>query len=234
MEQIFYRVLKPLDEPKGEVLTTNRQSEFRKEVLAYWNLSQDIFNLAQNTGLLILNAVRIAENVPAYWEDDLKVFLLSMQSDYDLRKMLISDPIKTIHRNDLMEFAVNYISHMNETGLYYDWGQNTYIWEYIWEMVRISDYSDKPSRIESQFFFDNIDNAKIFNSQIHGNDYQLARIHLLEGDFQSFDMSWFSDIPSDITISEAEVYARNYWEQKQTDHPVMEFLFQGKYRWNDV
>lgn len=44
---------------------------------------------------------------------------------------------------------------------------------------------------------------------------------------KSFDMNWFSNVPSDIPLSEVEKYARNYWEQKQTDNPVTEVLFQG-------
>ena len=61
----------------------------------------------------------------------------------------------------------------------------------------------------------------------------LAEVNLLEGITESFDMNWFSEVPSNIPLSEVEQYARNYWGQKQTDNPVIEVLFQGKYAWEE-
>ncbi len=44
-------------------------------------------------------------------------------------------------------------------------------------------------------------------------------------------MNWFTNVPSDIPVSEVQVYARRYWSQEMTDNPIKEFLFQGKYKW---
>jgi len=39
-----------------------------------------------------------------------------------------------------------------------------------------------------------------------------------------FDMNWLSDVPVTATFSEAYDYASNYWQQKETENPMWEFL----------
>ena len=145
--------------------------------------------------------------------------------------MAVNDPVEFVSKDKLYEFASKYVTEINRTGLCYDWGYDHYLWEFIWEMVRYNEYPQMPSRMEALFLFNSIDNAKDFKSRYRGAGYQIANVSLIGGASQSFDMNWFSDVPSDIPISEAESYARNYWEQKQTDNPIIEVLFQGKYNW---
>ena len=231
MEQ-YYRILNPIEEHQGVILTSNRQSKFRQDIFAYRRLSHDIYILAKKTGLQILNAVRVAENVPAFL-DELNVFFKSNEKQYDLQQMLILDPVRYISGDELYVFASNYIADVNETGLFYDWDNNHYLWEFIWEMVRNYEFPDKPSRMDSLFLFDKRQNAMDFLNQYRDLNCVLAEVNLLEGITESFDMNWFSEVPSNIPLSEVEQYARNYWGQKQTDNPVIEVLFQGKYAWEE-
>lgn len=227
----YYRVLNPKEEPKGQVLlTTNFESPFRREVFEYRKHSYAIYCFALETGISILNAVRVAENLPAF-KDKLDEFFLSKKQEYDLMQMLIDDPIKRISEEKLYRFYYAYINAINETGLFYDCGKEHYIWEFIWEMVRDIEYPNMPSRMESVFLFNNKENAIKFKNQYRDNNYQVAEIKLLEGTLQSFDMNWFSDVPSKVPLSEAQEYTRNYWAQKQTETPIIEVLFQGKYIW---
>lgn len=228
---MYYRILNPTEEPKGQILTSNRKSQFREDVFAYRKLSHDIYVLAMKTGLKIYNAVRVAENVPAFI-DELNEFIMSDKTEYDLSQMLIDDPVRYISRNNICDFAHAYIEEINETGLYYDWGHEHYLWEFIWEMVRYSEFSNMPSRMDSVFLFDNQDNANEFKNKCRTPNYRIAKINLLEGSSQSFDMNWFSEVPSDIPLSEVLVYVRNYWTQKMTQNPIVEILFQGKYMWD--
>ena len=230
MNKHYYRVLNPKEEPKGQVLlTTNIESPFRREVFAYRKHSYVIYCFALETGISILNAVRVAENLPAF-KDKLDEFFSSKKQEYDLMQMLI-DPIKTISEENLYRFYYAYINAINETGLFYDYGKEHYIWEFIWEMVRDIEYPNMPSRMDSVFFFENKENAINFKNQHRDNNYQVVEVHLLEGSQKSFDMNYFSNVPSKITLSEAQEYARNYWAQKQTETPIEEVLFQGKYMW---
>lgn len=228
----YYRVLNPLEEHKGHILSSNRKSQFREEVFAYRKLSHDIYVLAMKTGLKIYNAVRVAENVPAFI-DELNKFIMSDKTEYDLSQMLIDDSIRYISRDDIFDFAHNYIADINETGLYYDWEHEFYLWEFIWEMVRYSEFPNMPSRMDSVFLFDSRENANKFKNKYRTPNYRVTKINLLEGSSQSFDMNWFSRVPSDIPLSEVLVYVRNYWSQKMTQNPILETLFQGKYMWEE-
>ena len=230
MEKSFYRVLNPLEEPKGIVLASDRQSDHRRDVFAYRKLSHDIYIVALKTGLTLLNAIRLAENVPAFLPN-LKQFFESNKSEFNLMDILIDDPIKSISRVDLYAFTFNYVEHVNETGLCYDWGQEHCIWEFIWEMVRSDKFPNMPSRMDSLFLFDSFDNAADFKRENRDNDYQIVEMSLLEGSLQSFDMNWLTDAPLDKPIEEVITYSRNYWSQKFTPYPITEILFQGNYSW---
>lgn len=226
----MYRILNPIDEPQGQILTSERKSDFRQKVYAYRKLSHDIYMLSQRTGLQIVNAVRVAENVPAFL-DLLNDFFMSNEPVYDLQQMQIDDSVMSITGDELYTFTSNYITHINETGLFYDWGDEHYLWEFIWEMVRNLEFPDMPSRVESLFLFDSIENAMDFKNQFRDLNYQLVNINLLGGTKQSFDMNWFSNVPSNIPLAEVKEYARNYWRQVHTEKPVIEILYQGKYSW---
>ena len=110
-------------------------------------------------------------------------------------------------------------------------GDEHYLWEFIWEMVRNLEFPDMPSRVESLFLFDSIENAMDFKNKFRDLNYQLVNINLLGGTKQSFDMNWFSNVPSNIPLAEVKEYARNYWRQVHTEKPVIEILYQGKYSW---
>ena len=227
----MFRVLNPEEEPQRQILSTNRKSPYRIGVFDYRKLSHDIYIFAKKTGIQIINAVRVAENIPSFIYD-LNAFFNSGKASFDLLQMGIDDPIKEVSANDLYDFSYNYISDANETGLFYEWGMEHYLWEFIWEMVRNQEYSQMPPRMESLFLFDNRDNACGFMNQYRGLNYRVVEVELLDGNSQSFDMNWFSNVPSNISMAEAEEYARNYWEQKQTENPVMEIIFQGQYIWH--
>lgn len=226
----MYRILNSQEEPKGQTLTTEVKSVFRQEVFAYRELSHDIYVFAQKTGLQIISAVRVAENIPAFL-DLLNEFFMSKAPRYDLRQMLIDDPVRYITGDDLYAFTNSYITHINETGLFYDWGKEHYLWEFIWEMIRSYEFPNMPSRMNSLFIFDSEKNALEFKSQFRDPSYQLVNVNLLGGTKESFDMNWFSNVPSNITLSEVKEYVRNYWSQKQTEKPVIEVLYQGYYSW---
>lgn len=226
----MYRILNPAEEPKGLILTTGYKSPFRQEVFAYRKLSHDIYIFARKTGILLKNAVRVAENIPTFL-DVLNEFFMSKKPKYDLLQMLVDDPLRYVSGDDLYDFASNYIADINETGLFYDWGKEHYLWEFIWEMIRNYEFPNMPSRMDSLFLFDNKKNALDFKAQYRDENYHLVDVSLLDGTTQSFDMNWFSEVPSDIPLAEVEEYARNYWSQVHTQKPIIEILFQGNYTW---
>ena len=101
MSDVFYRIVNPIEEPKGVILTSNRQSQFRQDVFAYRRLIHDIYILAKKTGLQILNAVSVAENIPAFL-DELNVFFKSNEKHY--RICVLSEKHTFVLRYDYLYF----------------------------------------------------------------------------------------------------------------------------------
>lgn len=231
MKKKYFRVLNPFDEPSGKYLQSNRMSEFRQEVFAYRKLSHCIYIFALKTGIQIMNAVRVAENVPAFL-DVLNAFFQSGKPDFRLTDIGVVDPVEKISSDDLYNFVSNYITEINESELYYDWGKDHYFWEFAWEMVRNFEFPNMPSRMDSVFLFTDEGAARTFKNESRDLQYKLVSVDLLEGVTKEFDMNWFTEVPSNITLSEVQDYARKYWSQQMTENPVIEVLHKGIYTWN--
>lgn len=228
----YYRILNPSEEPSGQRLMSDRQSQFRQEVFAYRKLSHCIYILSLKTGLQIINAVRVAENSPAYL-DVLNCFFHSGERLFNLSEIGVTDPIRTISGDDLYAFCNNYVAAINESGLYYDFGNEHYLWEFIWEIVRKYEFPSMPSRMESVFLFKDAETASDFLRDWRDLRYRAVSVDIDEGTTQEFDMNWFTDVPYDIPVSEAKDYARKYWRQELTEHPVIEILHSGTYSWTE-
>ena len=231
MDKKYYRVLNPLDEPSGKHLPSNRMSDFRREVFAYRKLSHCIYIFALKTGIQVGNAVRVAENVPAFL-DILNPFFQSGKPYFQLMDIGVNDSVKEISGDDLYNFVSNYIEEINVSGLFYDWGKDHYFWEFAWEMVRNFEFPNIPSRMDSVFLFTDEDVARTFQTENRDLQYKLVNVDLQEGVTEEFDMNWFTDVPSDITLSEVQEYARKYWSQQMSDNPIIEVLHKGIYTWN--
>lgn len=227
---MFYRVLNPLEESSGIKLNSNHQTNFRKEVFSYRKLSHCIYILSLKTGIQIQSAVQIAENVPAFL-DILNEFFQSGKEKFDLTHIGVEDPVKILKGDDLYAFTYNYITEVNESGLYYDWGKEHYFGEFAWEMVRSLEFPDKPSRMDSVFLFKSKKDADIFRKQYRDLRFETVQVDLLDGNSAEFDMNWFSNVPSNISVSEMQEYARKYWKQEMTETPIIEILHKGHYAW---
>lgn len=226
----YYRVLDPLEEPSQKWLMPNICSAFRQEVLAHNRLGHCIYVLAQKTGLKILNAVRVAENTPAFL-DVLNAFFQSGGAFFNLLDMCVIDPIEKISADDLYAFVSRYVSEINSSELYYDWGKDNYLWEFIWETIRNNEFPTMPSRLDSVFLFKDEAIALQFKEDQRDMNYIIVPVKLSEGQTEEFDMNWFTEVPSNVTLTEAQEYARKYWRQEMTEHPIIEALHKGQYFW---
>lgn len=230
MDNIFYRVLNPTFEPASQVLSSNFRSDYRQQVFAYRKLSYAIYMFASQTGLRIISAVRVTENIPAFL-DVLNSVFQSSAKDFDLKRIMVDDPIGCVKVDDLFTFVSYYLEEANKTGLFYDYGNELYLWELIWEIIRVNEFPNRFSRMESLFLFKEQEQARNFFNEYRDLNFKIAEIEILDGNIEAYDMNWFTIVPSDIPVSEVQVYARRYWSQEMTDNPIKEFLFQGKYKW---
>ena len=86
--------------------------------------------------------------------------------------------------------------------------------EYIFENVRLRNYLDKPSRLESIFLCESLENLQRFKSECNGSrDLDLAfEVEILEEKANIFRTDWqFVNISQAESIKDLEKKADVYW-----------------------
>ncbi len=228
----YYRVLNPQEEPPQTQLdSAQQQSKFRKQAIDMLPHSKAVCDISIKTGLHLNSAMTLAKNAPCFC-DVIQGFIDEKIDICPLKELSVNDPMENIDIYDLVEFTNNYMNIVVETGLYFDWGNENAVWEYIWEHIRKTKYSELPSRLQSVFLFNNKENAQNFCKDHRDCNYSINEIELLSGRTESFDMNWFTMVRSDIPFGEAIQDADNYWAKKHTSDPVIETLHQGLYKGN--
>ena len=160
----LYRVVNESDELE-EVLDSTIDITSRQQITRNF-LSQikDILTLSLKCDLKLSSALRIASQYGNIIEKILAA-KDNRESEIALSKFLVFDEKKTsIPLDIILEFVYSYNQVYQDTGLYLDedCGDGQYIWEGVWEVVRQLLFSDKNSRLESIFAFDNLEDAFSF------------------------------------------------------------------------
>lgn len=107
--------------------------------------------------------------------------------------------------------------------------EGIYLWESIFEKARLKKYTNIPSRSESFFLFENIQDCHYYIKEHKGGDGIICEVELIEQkSLFKADMKSLDNIQNNFTFDEAIKYADNYWNGSATESPVFEFLFQGK------
>ena len=148
--------------------------------------------------------------------------------------LFVSDPKHINHKIDKMEL-VKFLSYVLNSKVYLEFHLVGLVWEYIFEIAR--QYVDKnlPSRLDSVFFFDNINSAKYYSTKQRQGLGEVYMINVIQEDCaQAFDMNWLDSIPLCATFGDAIKTAIKYWQQETTDNPTMEILFQGQFEIGDI
>ena len=171
----------------------------------------------------------MAINVPAFL-DVLNEFFYSGKETFNLQELVILDPIEKISGDDLYAFTHSYIQHVNKLNLFYDIDKCNFIWEFIWEMVRYTEFPDEPSRMESLFLFEDKETSQEFIDEFHeGEPFEIAEVGLDNPKVYKYDMSWFTLADGEQTLEEVVKFARKYWSGVASNNPVWEYLYQGEY-----
>ena len=106
------------------------------------------------------------------------------------------------------------------TGLYLaDSGMQ--VCELIFEYVRLSLFSEKPSRYQAFFGFERPeDRTKVaaFNSSDPIYEVEVQN-------YSKHDMNWLVNPTSELSIPMIMMLAEKYWSGKKTENPIMEILF---------
>jgi hypothetical protein len=231
---MYYRVVNPITESIGKLLDSRdyQQSQRKKRSVELLQLYQCVCRLSQTTNIRLSTAINVA--IHYGWNIEAIQEMKRKGDKYiSLNVFCVSDePIKQISMIDLTNFIVDYNGIYEKTGIYIDEFQDDEpcVWEFIWEYARQQINPQMPSRLFSCFLFDNIDDAKKHNNKYFNLLNNIVKIDIKENrNISKFDMNWLTDVPITATFTEAYEYASKYWQQKETEHPVWEYLCDGIY-----
>lgn len=103
-----------------------------------------------------------------------------------------------------------------------------YLWENIYEKIRLNNYQDKPNRDQSFFLFDNIKDCQYYIDN-HKRGGVICEIEILNThSLFKADMYLLDTIQNNFTFKQVKQQVHNYWSGNISNHPVFEYLFQGK------
>lgn len=113
----------------------------------------------------------------------------------------------------------------------------SYIWDYIYENARLQinqqapQYAVNVGRYDSAYFFHSVKDCEYYRDYNGMSDGKVCKVEVLK-EYSSFtgDMNILEQLPLNSTGKEVLLAAADYWMKKQTDSPILETLFQGKYR----
>ena len=223
---MYYRVINPLERIGKSIDSRDFQQYPRKKrAIELLELYKWVCWLSGQTNIRLSTAINVAKQY-GWVIEQINERIRNNENSVPLELFLTQDPVKKeIPTNDLVYFINNYNPIFEKTGNFIDDGDEPYAWECIWECVRQQINPQFPSRFFSCFLFDNLLDAENFKKEEKNLLNNIVKIDIRENrNLEKFDMNWLSDVPITATFSEAYDYASNYWQQKETENPIWEFL----------
>lgn len=223
---MYYRVINPLEHTGKSIDSRDfQQYPRRSRAIELFELYKWICRLSEKTNIRISSAIDVAKQY-GWIIEQIQEKVRNNESSISLELFLVhDDPIKEIPMNDLVSFITNYNLIFEKTKRFIDDGDEPYAWEFIWEYVRTQINPKMPSRLFSCFLFDNLLDAESFKNKKFNHLKKIVNIDIEENrNLRRFDMNWLSDVPVTATFSEAYDYASNYWQEKETENPIWEYL----------
>ena len=103
-----------------------------------------------------------------------------------------------------------------------------YLWEVVWETVRLELYRNLPSRLHSISYYQDIGNAMRY-CQLGRDNTHIVLSVTPDKQCRQFDENWFKQITTSSNYDEVTELAKGYWSGKMTPNRIIEVLVTGKY-----
>lgn len=173
------------------------------------------FLIKMNNNLINLGELYIDNQISKFRESEIRLSKLTMS---------VEDDRYSIDRHVFYEL----VDHLNELGtveLY----EGFYSWESIWEQVRALYFPDLPKRVESSFFFENIESCDLYSKRVGMG--VICKAHVLRTDkiFKG-DMNLIDELMPSTTAANAKEQANKYWEGSNSLNSLTEIIFQGRFQ----
>jgi len=162
--------------------------------------------------------------------------------EYDENPILLSVLLQNKkHTNKIYKNQIfNIITKIKNTlvGVNYDqqWSvpqplwNGTRFWEYLFERVRVTNFKDKVSRLDSYFLFKSIDDCKCYMETRNITD-DIVKVEIIEAEnIFEYDMMFMENIENHYTIKMINENINKYWNKEFTSNPLIEVLLNGKFK----
>ena len=220
MKKSFYRVGD--FNQHGLVLDSNSFNYGKSFTGEYDYFLERYFNIASKIDLPIDFLIDVNNGIAFYGDDYLKEKIepAIVQKFYvDLFKVTANEKHRgfTIPINLINEFTQSF----NEPTTILLEGK--YIWENYFEMVRLKAFPELPSRKESIFLFENINDCNDYIEKHKKGFGQIYEVEIIEKEVMfKADMNIFDEIDLSITYNNLILELAKYWEGKTSEKPVYE------------
>ncbi len=141
------------------------------------------------------------------------------------------------HKNQRIEikYLNSFIQNFEDENNFIFFDNGTYLWEIVLEMVRFNFFNKEPNRLESKFFFKDIDSCNYYNNNYLngiGRTYEVEIVDAIE--YFEGDMNFIDRVQNHILFEDLINEFADYWRGKQTEKPIQEIVFKGKFRYNNI
>lgn len=230
---MYYRIVDETVEPAGIILDSREQSAGsarKKRTAELYGLFEYICSFASKQQMKIISAVNIAVNPEVYIPNLKNAYKSEIEtvSFADIGCFMPGE----ISIKELLNYMMGYQKLCSETGtwIHSEGSDQSLIKEYFFEAIKRKYAPDMPSRLNSIALFDDEEKAEKYREDYYGESGIVVPVELKDKRaFGKFDMTWFTDVPSDATYSSARAYAENYWKHRESAEDAWEYLFDGNY-----
>ncbi len=221
----YYKVI---DSINGQIDIDTKQTNYSltlNEYKEHYSLVSFIVNASEEDDLPIELYLVINNNLASFGSFYLEQFPKAVNGIYEIVTITKKDQHKNkfVTEKKLIEI-IKQLDSLGIKALYV----GTYIWEFLYEKIRINKYPNKPSRLSSFFLFDNIDDCYYY-IDTHKNGTAICKVEIIEiRSLHKGDMNLLDMIPNHCTYNEAEKLVDLYWLGEKSEKPVFEYVLQGK------
>lgn len=218
----------------GRKYNSSCSSPRKRAVKKFYEQINNVCDLSITTGIKIATALRIATQY-GWVIEDIQRLLNAGMTEIPLSLFLVYDESEkpSIPMDKFVNFFQKYNGYFQDFNVFLDEekGDGQYFWEVIWERVRRLEFPNCFSRLDCTFAFADKSCAITFAKEVRGPSADIVEVELIDATMQKYDMQWVSEVPENCTMKDAMEYARCYWRGEKTQHPVIECLISGDYKY---
>jgi hypothetical protein len=235
MNKKFYRV--ETQEVDTEIIQNSYNSRYGKSLdfRNYINFINVYLSIMKQLNISVDFLVLVNNNICSRGDEYLNEISKSIVNENFIDIGKVTE--KEEHQGQKME-----IKHLNTFVQYFDenrpfrlFDNGTYLWEMTLEMVRMNFFKDKPIRLDSKFFFTDIESCKYYNEKYLNNSGKIYEIEIIKQDsYFEGDMSFIDNIENEILFLDLINEYNDYWKGKLTSKPIKEVIFQGEFKYKNI